>query len=246
MRAPFQSLLPLNLLQTGVNLRQLHSYRLLKNGQAHGPSSPRFSLPLVLTFLLTILVVVSGIWFKTHPTFFYDLRVASRISIDAEITLYATVKPFDGSISTPDSPLPVPQLETSLLADAKIGSTLVAAASLEAYPRVIEPGDQAPKANEILFAIATTADRAIERMSHGLWPAFMMNPQSPCFVVLAPEEAHRVKSVRQVSDSLGLHCVVKASRLKRYPWRVLNLPREAEQPFQDASPSVKWIVIGDE
>lgn len=226
-----------------------HSYELVGNHKhAAGLSkSRRVRLHLVLAAFLVAFGFISGLWFKSHPTFFKDYRIVKSLSVDAHIVLHPKFIPYEYPATSQD--MPVPQLEASILggnsATPKWKSTATSS-SILAYPRVIQPGPSAPTTSEILFAMATNADRAISQARWWLWPSFLSNPSSPCFVLLPPEDAHRVEEVVAEFQKQGIDCIAIASKEKRYQLRVLSLPGEAMRAFQKRGEGIRWLIMGDE
>lgn len=197
----------------------------------------------VILFLATF-ILICGRWVKSHPSFLEDIRIARTLAVNAHITLYPTIESYNVQTS---QELPVPKVNASILGVPNTPKwKTIAAARIPAYPRKIVPGPSAPSTDEILFAIATTAERAISRAQWGLWPSFLTNPSSPCFVLLPPEDADRTTKVIAKLKEIGLNCIVKASQQKKYQIRVLALPREAMEAWQDRSNHIKWLIMGDE
>lgn len=215
-------------------------------------SKTRSSLRIIaVSLFLASFALISARWIKSHPTFLEDVRMAKSISIDARITLQPSIVPFQGATS---QQMPVPKVDISILGAAatpkhnsKQWKTATATASIPAYPRDIVPDLlAAPRTDELLFAMATTANRAISSAQWWLWPSFLTDPASPCFVLLPPEDANRVQEVISKLGERGIHCSVQASEQKRYQNRVLGLPREAMKSHAGRSNTIKWLVMGDE
>jgi len=234
-------------------------YRSIDNNHESYPSkATRFSLRIAVLLFLAAFALISGRWIKTHPTFLEDVRIAKILSINARITLHPTIEPFQVSTS---QEAPVPKVDISILGAAVAASSTPnikhgslqwktatsASASIPAHPRDIVPDlVAAPRTDELLFAMATTADRAISSAQWWLWPSFLTDPASPCFVLLPPEDANRVQEVTSKLSEKEIHCSVKASETKRYQNRVLGLPREAMKSRAAKSNNIKWLIMGDE
>lgn len=246
--------------QLPTYLSQGHSYQPLGSHHHDASSSKsqqsrrRLALRFVVAVSLLAVAFSTSAWYRSHPTFFEEYRIAKSLSVDAHLTLHPTIMPFnqESTASSQASP-PVPQLEASILGVAESTpnyflwkATASSAASIPAYPRVIQPGPGAPTTDQILFAMATNADRAISQARWWLWPSFLSNPSSPCFVLLPPEDAHRVKEVVAEFKKQGLDCIAVASKEKRYQLRVLSLPSEAMQAYRDRGKDMRWLVMGDE
>lgn len=216
------------------------------NASKANPSKSFTSKRIAVVLFLAFFAIISGRWIKSHPTFIEDIRIARTISVNAHITLYPTIIPYEGPTS---QEMPVPEIDTlSILgvSNSPKWKTSIATANIPAFPRKIVPGPSAPSTDEILFAMATNADRAISQAQWWLWPSFLTNPSSPCFVLLPPEDAHRTEEVIAQFKERGLNCIAKASHQKRYQRRVLALPREAKEAWQDKSKNIKWLIMGDE
>lgn len=225
----------------------LHSYHAVDTSE-HGGNGiniapRRFSWRLLLVLFLPPFLIISGLWFKTHPTFAEDLSIALELSVDAHITLHPNIIPFE-TASTQDTP--VPQVDAAILGEATPKWTAKASASIPAFPRAINLSPNAPKADEILFVMATNADRAISSARWWLWPSYLKNPSSPCFVLLPPTDAHRVLDVEAEFRKQGLECIAKASHDPVYQHRVLSLPGEAKRHMGERMNSIRWLIMGDE
>jgi hypothetical protein len=220
------------------------------------PSKPSRFLSFRIAILLLFLagfILISGKWASSHPNFLQDLRLARTISINARIKVQAYTIPHEVTTSQETA---VPQVNASILGvTAETGTpnwktgaaaTIAATASIPAYPRRIQPSTSAPRSDEILFAMATTADRAISQAQWWLWPSFLTNPSSPCFVLLPPEDAHRVEEVVAAFHVQGLDCIARASEQKRYQRRVLALPKEAMKSWSGKQHNIRWLIMGDE
>lgn len=219
------------------------SYRPINTHEKITPTkSSRHTLRIAVILFLAAFSIVSVRWVKSHPTLLEDIRIAKRLSINAQIILRPSVVPFESATSQEE---PVPQVDVSILGAATTPNQWTAA-TIPTYPRAIIPASNAPRTDEILFAMATSADRAISQAQWWLWPSFLANPSSPCFVLLPPEDANRVEEVVAKFKEKGLDCIAKASKIKRYQTRVLTLPGEAMDSWSHRTNNIRWLIMGDE
>ncbi|GAA97519.1 glycosyltransferase family 31 protein [Mixia osmundae IAM 14324] len=120
--------------------------------------------------------------------------------------------------------------------------------TLDTYPRQIELAWEAPTVQQLLFSVATKADRAFEFMR--LWPHWLQHG-SPCQVVLPEEDRMHADSLRANMTQLGLErCILHFSTQDSYDMRVLSQVSIAMDYVRQGSfgtdVTPRWIIVGDD
>jgi hypothetical protein len=134
------------------------AYQLLpgsKSATTRKKSSPH----LLAAAFLVLFLITSIYWLHTHPSYFEDINKAKELSFSTHLTIRTHTIPYDGP-STQQAP--VPKIDTTIIGASAPNLDSISI-SLPTYPRHVQLGPSAPNADELLFAIATNADRAISQ-----------------------------------------------------------------------------------
>ncbi|GAA5891213.1 hypothetical protein JCM5296_004930 [Sporobolomyces johnsonii] len=130
--------------------------------------------------------------------------------------------------------------------------------AIEVFPRKVEltpgaPGvyEHLPGAEQLLFGIATTVDRA-KYMSE-LWKLWMV-PRWPedegtpsCLVLLSDEEEpSAIRELKHILEERDLPCEVRTSSYERYEVRVLNMVQVMRDYAEEIGKPIDWFVFNDD
>ncbi|GAA95859.1 glycosyltransferase family 31 protein [Mixia osmundae IAM 14324] len=173
-------------------------------------------------------------------------RDGSHVSIAAALQVKA--EPYD--ITHPPSPQsPVPWSKKDLMPVSGTGHRGVGAVDethglqISAYPaRAILPAG-APSYKDLMFAVATTPDRALQYLP--LW-RYWLKHGSPCLLAFHEKDRTRVKEVTAKMAELSVECLVIYNQLERSEHRTFGNIREMHEFAKQLEWTPTWFIQMDD
>jgi hypothetical protein len=177
---------------------------------------------------LVALAAIAG-WTRTAAPVIVDLAVAKTSSSgSASIRLDLELTPFVSERAPTD---PVPWSAAVLVP----GSQHL----VPAFPPQVVVPPHAPRADEILWTIATNGARTLEGVK--TWRRFLRDG-SPCLITLPEKHAG---PARQLAKKVGSMCAIKVHRKASYETQAAESLLHAVEMARAHHTGIKWIVIAD-